>query len=152
MQVRVLPGSQIARYLPRMLSETEKKGQIAFLYCALAATRKGFVLSQPTTTARYDAIVDDGRQLLRTQIKYADDDERGAVKVDLRRKTRSATARTRTYRASEIDLLLIYAPRISKVLAVKPDIFDGKTSLQFRITPSRNRQMKRIMTADDYEW
>jgi len=138
-----------------MLDTTHQKGEIAFLRCALRAAEKGMVLSRPTTEARYDAILDDGKELLRVQVKYGDGrsfSTDGAIKVDLRRKSQSKSAKTRIYTKDEVDAVLAYIPRIDEVVYFPPKVFSGKPVLQVRVETPKNGQKKGVMFAKDYVW
>jgi hypothetical protein len=134
------------------LDGTQQKGEIAFLKCALRATEKGMILSKPSVEARYDAVLDDGERLWRAQIKYVGADTRGSVRVDLRRRSSSRVAKTRTYSAREVDALLLFVPKIDKVLFFGTEVFDGCSSLQIRLEPSRNGQARGVIAAEKFIW
>jgi PD-(D/E)XK nuclease superfamily protein len=62
---------------------TQRKGDIATARAIATFTAMGFDVSIPLTeSAAYDLIVDDGRELMRVQCKFANDHRR---QVDLRR-------------------------------------------------------------------
>ena len=62
---------------------TQRKGDIATARAIATFTARGYDVSIPLTeSAAYDLIVDDGRDLVRVQCKYANDRKR---QVDLRR-------------------------------------------------------------------
>jgi hypothetical protein len=96
------------------------KGQIAELKVALRAAQKGFITSKPLIDARYDYVIDDGNQLFRTQVKYADgksSKSSGAVVIRLRGHRNDA------YNAKEVDLLLVYIPKLDAIVYFKPEEF-----------------------------
>jgi hypothetical protein len=59
---------------------------------------------------------------------------------------------TPCYRASEIDLLLVYVRKIDKILWLGPEEFDGRTRLHIRVEPTLNNQVKGCLMAADYIW
>lgn len=127
---------------------TKFSGTVAELMVQLRAAEKGITVSKPTTDARYDFIVDYGNRLERVQVKYANgksSHSTNVVIVSLRR-------RLRVYKADEVDALLVYVPKIGKVLRFPPDRFCLKTSLYVRIgSPERNTS-KGFLMADDFVW
>lgn len=138
-----------------IMYDTHQKGEVAFLKCSLRAVERGCVISRPTMESRYDAILDEDGRLFRVQVKYGDGNsqcEGGAVNVDFRRKTTSTYAKRRPYTAKEIDLMLVYVPKIDKVLRFEASHFDGKQSLRIRIEPTKNGQKIGVIDASDYVW
>ena len=70
------------RYPSRMRT-TQRKGDIATSRAIATFTAMGYDVSIPLTeSAAYDLVVDDGRELVRVQCKYANESRR---QVDLRR-------------------------------------------------------------------
>ena len=136
---------------------TEQKGEIAYHRCAARAIEKGYILSQAQAGARYDAVLDDGKKLLKVQIKYADGHPKeasGSVEINLRRGGGSKNAaKVRTYTSSEIDLLLAFLPKVEgKILAFKPRTFAGKYSLSVRLVPSKSGQVRGTNLAKNFVW
>jgi hypothetical protein len=127
---------------------TDQKGQIAFLKVQIETRMKGAVVLVPTTPERYDLVLDYQGQYYRAQVKYADGNashSQGCVRVDLRR-------RKRVYTKDEIDILLVYIPRIDKVCWFRPSVFHNKTSLYLRLRPTNNGQKNGCWMADDFIW
>jgi PD-(D/E)XK endonuclease len=128
---------------------SEQKGELAQLKVQLRAVEKGCVVSRPTVQCRYDMIIDDGKRLLRAQVKYGDRStqrSQGAVRVDLRKRHKSF------YDDREIDVLFVYLPKIDRVLAFMAENFSGCKELCVRFTHPNNNQRKKIRLADDFVW
>jgi len=129
----------------------KQKGEIAELKVQLAAMEKGWVSSKPTCTARYDLILDDGKQLYRTQVKYAGavaQKCQGAVHFSSNNGPHSPVA----YVKDEIDLVLVYIPQIDQIVQILPEEFHGKTAFQIRLEPPKNGQKRGIFLAEDHLW
>src|SRR5262249_38576397 len=127
---------------------TEQKGQIALYKVLLRAQEKGVLTSLPTVQARYDVILDHEGKLYRAQVKYADGKAQnsvGAISLHLQR-------RKKRYRQDEIDVLLAYLPQIDKICWFGQEIFDDRTSIYLRLTPSKNGQKKGCWMVADYIW
>lgn len=136
-----------------MRETTNVKGQIAATKVELRALELGFTPSKPIFDARYDLVLDDGKQLKRVQIKYADgktSNSQGCVAVKLAYQSRKR--RVYTYQTSEVDGLIVYLPKLDKLCFFSPDIFVGKTRIYIRYLKSKNNQKKGIISAEDYFW
>ena len=130
---------------------THKKGEIAHLQIQMEAVQRGFIVSKPTTEARYDLILDNGTKLLKTQVKYASDLRNNAVRVDFRRETRN-NGNKKTYHRKEIDIILVYIPQVNKIALINPDLFEERQCLHLRIVPPKNNQKKDILYLKDVIW
>ena len=133
---------------------TINKGEIAELKVQLLAAEKGFIVSRPTVPARYDCIIDDGKSLTRTQIKYADgksDKAEGSVGIRLQQPF-LRRREGKNYRRDEVDLVLAYLPCVDKVVALRPDNFHDKSIVTIRFNPPKNGQKKGIFLVDDFLW
>lgn len=129
-----------------------KKGQLAVLKAQIRANEKGFLVSFPTIEARYDMLLDDGKRIYKTQVKYVgyvDSRTNGSVMLDLRKETRG-NGRSRIYTKKEIDVVLAYVPQVDKVLWIKD--FEGRQTMSFRFEQPKNKQKSRIRMIDDYVW
>jgi hypothetical protein len=130
---------------------THQKGEIAQLKAQLRATEKGYIVSRPTVESRYDLLVDDGQTIKKVQIKYADNYATdGSVILDLRKETRN-NGKKKLYNASEIDLLLVYVPKIDKVVSLGPELFADKKSITLRFAPPKKQTSKMLMV-DSLFW
>lgn len=135
---------------------TLHKGHVAELKVAQRALEKGYTVSKPLIEARYDLIVDTGAKLVRVQIKYADgtsSNSSGAVVVGLRHWAAGIKAgKGRTYKQEEVDLLLVYVPKIDKIVYFYPDEFCDKACLMLRLEPTKNGQTKKLCFVKDRLW
>ena len=132
---------------------TNVKGQIAASKAELRALELGYISSKPIFDSRYDLILDDGKKLMRVQIKYADGktpNSQGAIAVKLAYQNRKR--QVYTYQNCEVDGLIVYLPKIDKLCFFKPNIFVGKTRIYIRYLKSKNNQKKGIISAEDYFW
>jgi hypothetical protein len=128
---------------------------LAELQVRRRAMELGMIVSVPTdASARYDAILDDGSRLYRAQIKYCDRSggSDGAIQIELTSYHRSGKLSSAGYTNGEIDVLLLYVPRLDKILWLGPEIFSGKHAIQIRLEPTKNGQMKGCLFAQDYLW
>ena len=133
--------------------KTVFKGAVAQLKVELRAAEKGIILSRPCIDARYDYILDDGQKLERIQVKYGDGASlrsSNAVVVSLRGWERGLIKRT--YCATEVDALLVYIPKLNKVLKFDAPMFCGKTSITVRLSACKNGQVKGVFFAENYLW
>ena len=136
--------------------DTNTKGELALLKVKQLALEKDILLSQPTmANCRYDLIVDCGHRLVRAQVKWADGRVSGAagcVQINLRKITRGNKRGKQFYSKDEVDILLVYVPKIDKVLWLESPHFHGKQSITIRIEPPRNNQTKGCLMAEEYIW
>lgn len=122
------------------------KGEIAELKVQLRAAEKGVLVSKPTTSARYDAVLDYGDRLEKVQIKYGNgrpNRTTGCFAAELRR-------RKQVYKEGAVDALLVYIPAIDKIVRLPPNKFCGKSSVYLRIEPCK--KMHKVILIDDYLW
>ena len=137
-----------------MLPDQIRKAEIAMVKVSLRALQVGAFVSKPIFEgARYDYIIERDGKLYRAQVKYADGKHKktvGAVQVNLRKQIKKD--KNYPYNESEIDVLLIYVPKIDKICWFGPEIFSGKQNLSIRIAPSKNGQIKGCLAAEDYLW
>lgn len=134
---------------------TYQKGLLAELKVRQRALELGTTVSIPVdASARYDAILDDGQRLYRAQIKYCDrgGGSDGAIQVELTSSHRSGKLASVEYTEREIDVLLLYVPRLDKILWLGPEVFSERHAVQIRIEPSKNGQTKGCLFATDFVW
>lgn len=135
---------------------TIQKGMLAELKVQQRAMELGMTVYVPTDhSARYDAVIDDGQHLYRAQVKYCDSPAgccQGAVSLELTSSHRSGKLSYRGYTSKEIDVLLVYVPRVEKILWLEPKVFEGRPRIQIRLEPTKNGQVKNCLFADDYVW
>ena len=130
-----------------------KKGEIGHLKIELRALEKGFTVCYPRIESRFDMVlVDPDGKCHRAQVKYTDQStNNNSVLVDLRKSTRG-TGKVKRYSKTEIDVVLVYIPQIDKVLWLVSDLFNEKSTLTFRLSPSKNHQTKGIRVVEDFVW
>lgn len=124
-------------------------GKLAELKVEARALAKGLILSKPTTDARYDFVVDNGKTLQRIQVKYAgivSAHSSGSTVVDFR------NASGRKYSRDDVDLMLVYVPQIDKVLCFDPPMWVNKATITIRFAETANGQRRKIVFAMDYVW
>lgn len=136
-----------------MKQTTNTKGQLAITKAELRALELGLIPSRPLFDTRYDLILDNGKNLKRVQVKYANgkpSKSKGAVVVKLAYENRKK--KVYTYNSDEVDALIVYLPKIDKLCLFHPDIFVGKRNLNIRIKRPGNNQIKGIIYAEEYLW
>lgn len=132
---------------------TNVKGQLAVSKTELRALELGYLPSRPMFDGRYDLIIDNQKELLRIQIKYANgksSNSSGSVVVKLEYENRNK--KFYTYQENEVDALVVYIPEIDKLCYFPKKIFIGKRKLSIRLVPSKNNQKTGIIAAEDYYW
>ena len=108
-----------------------QKGEIAQLKVQQRAVELGYTVSIPTVDCRYDLIIDDNSTLTRAQIKYAAGTTRGkSVRVYLAKNHKNNKLK---YKKEEIDIVLVYVPKIDKLLQIKAEQFHDKCNIDIRI-------------------
>jgi len=137
-----------------MLADQMIKAEIAMMKVWMRALQLGAFVSKPIFEgARYDYIIERDGKLYRAQVKYADGKHKktvGAVQVNLRKQIKKN--KNHPYSDSEIDVLVIYIPKIDKICWFGPEVFCGKQNLSIRIAPTKNGQVKGCLAAEDYLW
>ncbi len=91
--------------------------------------------------------------LKRVQVKYGDgksSNSQGAIVVKLDYENRRKD--NFTYKSSEVDLLVVYIPKIDKLCSFPLEIFEGKRKLTIRIEKPKINLVKGIIFAKDYYW
>lgn len=119
----------------------------------LRAVELGYIPSRPLYDTRYDLIIDNGKQLIRTQVKYGggkSSNSTGNAVVKLDYETR--TDKVYTYKTTEVDALIVYLPQIDKLCFLPEYIFVGKRKINVRIEKCKNNQKKGVIAAEDYYW
>jgi hypothetical protein len=133
--------------------ETYAKGQRAVLEVQQRALSLGYHCCVPTVEARFDLVlVSDSGKMFRAQVKYADRVKGGgAVYLNLRKQTRNR-GQAKPYLSSEIDVLLVYVPRMGEVLWIPPEVFSGRQSLSLRFENPKNGNFSNITDANAFIW
>jgi hypothetical protein len=135
--------------------DTQQKGQLAQLKVEQRALELGYITSKPTFDARYDLIIDNGVNLLRAQIKYGDgnvSNASGAIRVDFRKYPGNKKDKYRLYYSNEIDIMLVYIPKIDKICCLDKNLFEGKTCKHIRLELAKSNMKKGIVYAKNILW
>lgn len=136
-----------------MLLTSNMKGQLAVSKAELRGFELGFIPSRPLYDSRYDLILDNHKELIRVQVKYGDgksSNSQGAIVVKLDYENRSK--QHFEYSKNEVDVLVVYLPKIDKLCYFPLKIFEGKRKLTIRIQEPKINQTKGIIFAKDYYW
>jgi len=72
------------------------------------------------------------------------------VQVNLRKQIRKN--KNHPYDENEIDVLLVYLPKIDKICWFGPEIFSQKQGVSIRLNPAKNGQVKGCIAVEDYLW
>jgi hypothetical protein len=149
--------SEVRVCYTRAMNEKIFKGQIAQLKVELRAAEKGITLSKPLVDARYDYIVDNNGTFERVQVKYAgsksDVRTPNSITVPLRKWSGNKNNGSyRKYTTDEVDALLVYIPRIEKIIRVDKKEFCGKCSVAIHLGTPASGQQKGILLASKLEW
>lgn len=129
-----------------------QKGEIARLKVELKAIEKGWIVSKPSELNRYDLILDDGKKLWRVQVKYSDCEIDGLIRTSFTKNSFNTKEikKSRKYSKYEIDVIIIYSPKLDKLFWITD--FDNKTGISLRYSETKNGQIKNVKYTRDYEW
>jgi len=132
------------------MTSTTFRGDVAEMMAAAELVRRGYIVSRPLTNgAPYDLLVDDGRAVLKVQVKRTClDPEHDSVRIQLS---------SSKYHRGRVGVS--YVGRVDMILAVDCDagafyVVAGadleQWEIRLRITPARNNQTRGTRTAADY--
>lgn len=113
-------------------------GQVAELRFELQASLNGFTVSRPYgDSASYDFIIDDGRRLLRVQVK-------SSQYIDLKRPRRmkfqlSHGANKRSYKRGAVDLFALYSARSDVFYLIPARLLRSRLAVNISINGKYNR-------------
>jgi hypothetical protein len=132
---------------------TNQKGAVAELEIALAAVKLGIEAYRPVVEGgRYDLIFEVDERLLRVQCKWATcRGERVVVRCYSSRRNGDGLLR-RIYMAGEIDAFAAYCPELDCCYFLPFGLFEGRTEINLRLTPTRNNQSLNVNWASSYEF
>jgi hypothetical protein len=120
-----LPSRTIGR--PARRRETKRRGELAETAFLHRATELGFHVSKPYGDSdRYDFIVDNGRALLRVQVKSTSTVSNGLYHVNAGRRSTSGPV---PYHPSQVDYLAIYVFPENTWYILPVTILAGRVSL-----------------------
>ncbi|HZX67246.1 MAG TPA: group I intron-associated PD-(D/E)XK endonuclease [Candidatus Elarobacter sp.] len=130
---------------------TKLKGDISEVMVLAALVRAGYNVSIPFgENQRYDLIADNGKQLLRIQVKSGR--IRGGVIIYSCCSSHGHRKTTLWYKPyfGQIDFLAIYCADNGKVYLL-PEAELKRTHCHLRLTPPKNNMVKTIRWASKYE-
>ena len=137
-----------------MPSETTIKGELACLKFEQRAIEKGAIVSKPTLECEYDRILDFEGKLYKVQVKYSDSkpsQAEGAVLAQISKAGKKHGSHE-SYSKEDIDVIVIYIPKVDKLCWIPFDVWNGKKSLQLRYSEAKNSQTKGVRMVADYVW
>ena len=130
---------------------TNKKGSIAELKIAAAATELGVpVLAPMTEHGRYDLVFQIADRFLRVQCKWA---ARKDAVVIVNLASYRYTSRGRictTYAADEIDAVAVYCRDLDECYLLPAGLFSGMRAIQLRVEAPKNGQRAALHWTADY--
>lgn len=110
-----------------------KKGKIGELKVELLATEKGYIVSRPVFSARYDLILDDGNKIIRAQVKTLNcfiESRPNLVYYKIKKDKNP-------YSNREIDVIFFYLSLLDVVLKV--DNFHNRKIFKFNLKDKTNK-------------
>jgi len=131
--------------------QTKEIGEIAVLAVAKKLAEKGITVAFPLGDfARYDLLLELHGRFARIQVKSLKNTN-GLLQVKLYNvSTRGGEVIKKRYTPGEIDALIVYN-RSNDSLYILPPAILQKGSIFLRLEPPRNKQIKGILWARDYE-
>jgi len=153
-QFELTPELQAQYELKSLLHETTKRdtkriGDISEAQVITAFTKLGYQVLLPFgENHRYDLVVDDGKNLLRIQVKTGR--VRGGVIKYNCSSTHAHRGETSRPYFGEIDYLAVYCPQTEKVY-ILPEKELTASVAHLRLLPTRNNMKKTIRWASDFE-
>lgn len=138
------------------MNEMMKKAELARIKIELRALELEVVCSRPVTECggRYDCLIDWKGKIYRAQIKYADGfgSKLSGGKISLHLSKPKGRGVSRPYTEDEIDVVLVYMPKLDQVLWIGPELFNGKHILTIRYEPSKSGRKEGCHMAQDLIW
>ena len=134
-----------------MLTRSQK-GAVAESAIAHVAIKLGVGVYRPITEGgRHDLIFELPSSLVRVQCKTAV--KRGDVVVVSCRSCRRTAAGffRRSYTSIEIDAIAAHCAELDMCFYLPPPLFDRRSTVQLRLSPSRNNQKVGIKWASDFD-
>ena len=130
-------------------SHTKNKSDMGLLHAQVDLATKGYGLLLPLTEHEaFDLVAYKDGAFLRVQVKY-----RSAVDGAIEVRFRSSWAASRGTRIlplnkDEVDVVCVYCPDTRGCYYLDPRQFGEAVTL--RLAPTRNKQAKRVLRADDF--
>lgn len=128
---------------------TTHRGDVAELLVAAELLRRGYRVSRPLSNGTpYDLIVDDGKSLIKVQVKRAYGGN-GAIRASLST-SKYHRGRKRVSYAGQCDVVVVADCEAARFYALKgSDLSFGEVRL--RVVPTKNNQAHGVRIAEDYE-
>ena len=132
---------------------TDQKGAVAELAIALAAVRLGVDVYRPVAEGgRYDLIFEIEDRLWRVQCKWAPrHGEVVIVRCYSCRRNREGLLK-RLYAPGEVDAFAAYCPELDRCYFLPYALFESRTQVQLRLTPTQNNQSLGVNWASRFEF
>lgn len=125
------------------MKNTNRKGDIAELAVAKKFLELGCWVSYPFgDDAPYDLIVDNGKDLIKVQVKHLK-----PLNNTLRFSLHSDSGKP--YKEI-IDMMVGYNPDNDKLYAINPKDFNSKISVSLKLNKPKNNQSKGVNLAENY--
>lgn len=123
----------------------KQRGETSEAVILAELKKRGYTVSAPFgENARYDFIVDDGKQLKKVQAKRAWEDN-GRVVFN----TKSTTSNYTETEKEDIDSFMVYAPCLNSMFEIPIENATSST-MALRYVETGNGQEKNINWVDDY--
>ncbi len=126
------------------------RGDVAEMMAVAELVRRGYIVSRPLTNgAAYDLLVDDGRNVLKVQVKRTSiDRENDSVRIQLS-SSKYHRGRTGVSYEGRVDLILAVDCEANAFYVVSGDDL-GQWEIRLRTKPARNNQTARVRLAADH--
>ena len=126
---------------------TKNKGKIAELMVGARLMELGWTILNPICeNTRYDLVAEKDGKFIRVQIKYVTPN-RNILHINCKSSNNWSVL---TYTPKEIDMLAAY-DSLSKKIYFIPAAKLNTSSIKIRLKPSKNKQLKKINCARDFE-
>lgn len=125
------------------------KGTVTELRCITELVALGYNVAIPQKPARYDFILDTGKELLKVQVKTSNHrygDEAITFAAESRRQSRTGTV-CHNYQLDAIDYFCTWFDNKCYLVPVRDC---GKHEKNLRLVPPKNGQTKNIAFAENY--
>lgn len=128
--------------------DTNLLGTITELKCMTYFLELGYTVSVPQNRTRYDFILDTGDQLLKIQVKSANDTAvEGAITIQTCSQHITSTGNVRQNYQGQVDYFCTYYNNECYLIPIQEC---GSRTKNLRIVPPKNGQTKNICFAKDY--
>lgn len=124
-----------------MRLSSKNKGEIAQLKIQLEAARRNIISSIPTTEVSYDILLDSRNNIKRAQIKYCngvDNKNKNCLRINLCDYGKTKSKR-KYYTSYEIDILLVFVPKLNRILAYNPVFFHKRKRIYINLKDKNSK-------------